>query len=134
VVELLSLRLQVALVVAAGLDFDRDALDDLEPEPSEPHDLGEVVRQQADALQAKFFQDLGPDPVVPQVRGELKSITATPGSWRTFASSCLAGIFASLQVHDQPDSVVDFVAGYVHLVDHVPDQKQTPASGRLQPF
>jgi hypothetical protein len=131
VVELLAFRLQVALVVPVRLDLDRDPLRNLEPEPSHPHDLGEVVGQQADALQARFFEDLGPDPVVPQVRGELKSITATPGSWLPFASSCLAGIIASLQVHDQPDSVMDFVAGYVHLVDHVPNQEQTPASGHL---
>src|SRR5215216_4025822 len=62
----------------------------------------------------------------------VRSITATPGSWRTVASRCLAGIVASFQVHYHLDGVVGFIAGDVHLVDHVLDQEQSPAPGRLQ--
>src|SRR5215208_6495063 len=59
-------------------------------------------------------------------------ITAMPGSWRTVASRCLAAIVASFQVHYHLDGVVGFIAGDVHLVDHVLDQEQPPAPGRLQ--
>ena len=133
-VGLLALNLQVAFVVTVGLYLDQDALTDLQPETSQSYHLRQLVRQQTDAPQVQVFQNLSPYPVVPEVRGQLVSITATPGSWRTLASGSLAGIFASFQVHNQPDSVTGFVADYVHLVDHVPDQEQTPASGRLQPF
>src|SRR5215217_1454629 len=61
-----------------------------------------------------------------------RSITAKPGSWRTVASRCLAGIVSSFQVHYHLDGVVGFIAGDVHLVDHVLDQEQPPAPGRLQ--
>src|SRR5215208_3174112 len=62
----------------------------------------------------------------------VRSITATPGSWRTVASRCLAGIVASFQVHYHLDGVVGFIADDVHLVDHVLDQEQPPAPGRMQ--
>src|SRR5215204_3484384 len=55
-----------------------------------------------------------------------------PGSWRTVASRCLVGIVASFQVHYHLDGVVGFIAGDVHIVDHVLDQEQSPAPGRLQ--
>src|SRR5215217_3680492 len=62
----------------------------------------------------------------------VRSITAMPDSWRTAASRCLAGIVASFQVHYHLDGVVGFIAGDMHLVDHVLDQEQSPAPGRLQ--
>src|SRR5215218_3504012 len=56
---------------------------------------------------------------------------APPGSRRTLASRCLAGIFVSFQIYDQLDGVVVRVSRDAHLVDHVPDQEQTPAPRRL---
>src|SRR5215210_3646469 len=56
---------------------------------------------------------------------------APPGSRRTLASRCLAGIFVSIQIYDQLDGVVVRVSRDAHLVDHVPDQEQTPAPRRL---
>src|SRR5215211_1964711 len=79
VVELLALRLQVAFVVSVRFDLDRDALRDLEPEPSQSHDLRKVVGNQADALQAEVLEDLGPDPVVSQVRGEAEPLVRLYG-------------------------------------------------------
>src|SRR5215218_5478887 len=56
---------------------------------------------------------------------------APPGSRRTLASRWLVGIFVSFQVYDQLDGVVVRVSRDAHLVDHVLDQEQTPASRRL---
>src|SRR5215208_4275063 len=62
----------------------------------------------------------------------IRSSTATPGTRRTVASRCLTVIVVPFQVHYHLDGVVGFIAGYVHLVDHVLDQEQPPAPGRLQ--
>ncbi len=83
----LALNLQVAFVVTVGLHLDQDALTDLQPETSQSYYLRQLVREQTNGPQVQLFQDLGNYPVVPEVRGQLVSITATPGSWRTLASS-----------------------------------------------
>src|SRR5918993_4922420 len=70
VVQLLPLRLEVALVVAVGLHLDGDALGYLQPEAPQAHDFRKIVGKETYALQVEVFEDLGSDPVVPEVGGE----------------------------------------------------------------
>src|SRR3954452_10519791 len=79
VVQLLALRLQVALVVAVGLHLDRDALGYLEPEASQAYDFGQVVGKEADALEVQVFEDLGAYAIVPQVWGEAELLVGFDG-------------------------------------------------------
>src|SRR5215207_3125067 len=67
VVQLLPLRLQVALVVAVGLHLDGDALGNLQPETPQAHDLRQVIGKETYTLEVEVFEDLGPYPVVPEV-------------------------------------------------------------------
>src|SRR5918994_3116199 len=79
VVELLALGVQVALVVPVRLYLYGHPLDDLEPEALQAHDLGEVVGHEAYAAQPQFLEDLGPYPVVPEVRGEPEPLVGLDG-------------------------------------------------------
>src|SRR5882724_4133556 len=67
--QLVSLRLEVALVVRVGGDAYRNPLDYLETETLEAVDLLGVVGEQADLADAEVIEDLAPDAVIPLVRG-----------------------------------------------------------------
>src|SRR5215210_6517333 len=79
VVEFFALCFQVALVVAVWLHLDRDTLGDLQPEAPEADDLGEVVREEAYALEVEVFEDLGSHAVVPEVGGEAELLVGLDG-------------------------------------------------------
>src|SRR6266851_1530506 len=57
-------------------------------------------------------------------------MTAAPGSTRVVASHALVMCRTSSS-HDQPDGVPLAVGRYVHRVDHVADEEQSPAAGAL---
>src|ERR671912_1691239 len=79
VVQLLPLRLQVALVVAVGLHLDGDALGYLQSKAPQAHDLRQVIGKKTYALEVEVFEDLGPDPVVPEVGCEALLLVGLDG-------------------------------------------------------
>src|SRR5574341_1921193 len=68
--QLVLLRAKIADVLLPRRDFDRHALNDLEPVAFDPDDLARVIRDQADVAEAEVDENLGADPVVPKVRLE----------------------------------------------------------------
>src|SRR5690242_11879124 len=61
-----------------------------------------------------------------------RSTTETLGWWRTLALSVLVGMVVSFKAQNKLDGMVFFIAENMHLVNHVLDQKQTPAARRLE--
>src|SRR3989441_1081697 len=70
VAQLDFLRSQIANVRVLRRNFDRNALDDLEPVPLHPDDLPGIVRDEPDLVQPQLDQDLRAHAIVPKVRLE----------------------------------------------------------------
>src|SRR5690348_4168567 len=70
VAELVALHREVVAVLGGRFGMERLAPGDGEAVPVEPHQLARVVGHHPDGREAEVAEDLRPDAVVPEVRGE----------------------------------------------------------------
>src|ERR671933_308134 len=61
-----------------------------------------------------------------------RSIIVTPALFRTRASNCCACIVISFPQKNELDGMTPLIDGHVHVVDHVLDQEEPPATRALQ--
>src|SRR5688500_280688 len=73
------LRLKIPAVVLAGLDLDRDFLDDVQAVTFDAANLLGVVRHDADVAQAEGAEDLAADAVVALVGGQTEAQVRVDG-------------------------------------------------------